>query len=97
MVTLRQSEEFQSWRRKLRDRRAGEKIATAVLRLGRELGDIKRLSARVSEVRIDYGPGYRLYFTRRGDELIILLCGGDKASQRRDIARAERLAAEYEP
>lgn len=50
----------------------------------------------MSEVRIDYGPGYRLYFTRRGDELIVLLCGGDKSSQRRDIARAEQLVAEIE-
>jgi putative addiction module killer protein len=47
-------------------------------------------------VKIDYGPGYRLYFSRRGDELIILLCGGDKSSQRRDIEKAEELAAEIE-
>lgn len=74
--------------------RAPQKIATAIFRLRRGLGDIKRLSPSVSEVKIDYGPGYRLYFTRRGGELIILLCGGDKASQQRDIERAEEIAAE---
>jgi putative addiction module killer protein len=96
MIRVDQSEEFRRWRGKLRDNRAKARIATALIRLELGLGDIKRLSARVSEVRIDHGPGYRLYFTRRGDELIILLCGGDKASQRRDIARAEQLAAEFE-
>jgi len=57
---------------------------------------VKRLSPGVSECKIDHGPGYRLYFTRRGDVLIILLCGGDKSSQRRDIERAEAIAAEIE-
>jgi putative addiction module killer protein len=66
----------------------------AIQRLPEGLGNIKRLSSAVSEVKIDYGPGYRLYFTRRGDELIVLLCGGDKGSQRRDVEKAEEMATE---
>jgi len=81
---------------KLRDRKAIERIAVAILRLRRGLGRIKRLSPAVSEVKIDYGPGYRLYLTRRGDALIILLCGGDKSSQRRDVEKAEQMAVEIE-
>jgi len=80
----------------LRDRKAIERIAVAILRLRRGLGRIKRLSPAVSEVKIDYGPGYRLYLTRRGDALIILLCGGDKSSQRRDVEKAEQMAVEIE-
>jgi putative addiction module killer protein len=96
MADVVQTRVFATWQAGLRDRRTAQKIATAIFRLRRGLGNIKRLSPSVSEVKIDYGPGYRLYFTRRGSELIILLCGGDKASQRRDIERAEEMAAEIE-
>ena len=57
-------------------------------------GDAQTVGGRVSELRIDFGPGYRVYFTRRGTEVVILLCGGDKGSQRRDIALARTMAAE---
>lgn len=60
------------------------------------LGDVKPVGEDVSELRIDYGPGYRLYFVRKGGALIVLLCGGDKRTQKRDIARAKALAAELE-
>lgn len=60
------------------------------------MGDVRPVGSGVSELRVDYGLGYRLYFVRRGRVLIVLLCGGDKGSQRRDIARAKALAAELE-
>ena len=95
-IQVEETEAFQAWRNRLRDRKALQRIATVILRLRRGLGNVKRLSAGVSEVKIDYGPGYRLYFTRRGEALIILLCGGDKSTQQRDINKAEELAAEIE-
>jgi len=58
-------------------------------------GDVEPLGEGVSELRVDFGPGYRVYFAKRGATLLLLLCGGDKKTQVRDIARAKRLAAEY--
>ncbi len=58
------------------------------------LGDVKPVGEGLSELRVDYGPGYRVYFVRRGAEVVILLCGGDKRTQERDISRAKLLAAE---
>jgi putative addiction module killer protein len=94
MVTILQTELFAEWLARLRDRMAVKKVAAAIERLAEGLGHVKRLSPKVSELKIDYGPGYRLYFTLRGDELIILLCGGDKSSQQSDIRQAKALAAE---
>jgi putative addiction module killer protein len=97
MIEVRQTTVFRAWLDDLADHRAAARIAQRVVRLQAGLmGDVKPVGSGVSELRVDYGPGYRLYFTQRGRLLIILLCGGDKSSQRRDIARAQALAAELE-
>jgi putative addiction module killer protein len=97
MYIVRQTEEFQTWLDELTDKRAQIRIATR-LRLAEagNLGDWASVGSDVSEFRIHYGPGYRLYFTRRGNLLIIILAGGDKSSQKRDIKRAQKLATELE-
>jgi putative addiction module killer protein len=97
MMEVRQTAIFRSWLDGLTDRRAAERIAQRIVRLQAGLiGDAKPVGDGVSELRVDHGPGYRVYFVQRGRVLIILLCGGDKRSQRRDIARAKALAAELE-
>ena len=97
MYLLRQTVAFQNWLDDLKDQRAQVRIA-ARLRLAEagNLGDWKTVGGEVSEMRVDYGPGYRLYFTRRGNVLIVMLAGGDKSSQKRDIKRAQRMVAELE-
>lgn len=93
MMEVRQTERFLDWLSGLGDREATVRISVRIARLrGGNFGDAKRLTKNVSEMRIDYGPGYRLYFTRRGAVVVILLCGGDKRTQSADIAEAERLA-----
>jgi len=95
MIEVRQTAEFADWFRSLRDRQARARIDSRIARLqAGNFGDVKRLGA-ISEMRIDYGPGYRLYFVQRGHELVILLAGGDKRTQARDIVFATRLAAEW--
>ncbi|MDR2506609.1 MAG: type II toxin-antitoxin system RelE/ParE family toxin [Candidatus Accumulibacter sp.] len=93
MFEIIQSDEFMQWAAKLKDRRAEARIA-ARLRRAEEgnLGDHKPLRDGVSEMRIDVGAGYRLYFTRRGNTVLVLLCGGDKRTQEADIKRAIALA-----
>lgn len=97
MYTVRLTQDFQDWLDELADRRAQVRIA-ARLRLAEagSLGDWKQVAGSVSEMRVDFGPGYRLYFTRREIIVIVLLCGGDKSSQKRDIGRAQRIARELE-
>jgi putative addiction module killer protein len=93
MVEVRQTEVFSKWLRELRDRQARARIQTRIDRLQLGLaGDVKPVGEGVSELRIDYGPGYRVYFIRRGRELVILLAGGDKRTQDRDIKTAMELA-----
>jgi putative addiction module killer protein len=95
MVEVRQTAAFGEWLDALRDLRAAARIDARIGRLRRGLfGDAKAIGEGISELRVDYGPGYRIYFVRRGDTVVILLCGGDKGSQTRDIARAKALAAE---
>jgi putative addiction module killer protein len=98
MLTIRQTPEFSKWFRALRDARAFARIDARIARAAEgNLGDVKPAGGGgVSEMRVDYGPGYRVYFIRRGSELIILLSGGDKASQDRDIKRAQKIARELE-
>ena len=97
MVEVRQTAIFREWFEHLDDERARERIAQRIVRLQSGLmGDVRPVGGGVSELRVDHGPGYRVYFVRRGRVLIILLCGGDKGSQRRDIARARELAADVE-
>ncbi|WLE00616.1 type II toxin-antitoxin system RelE/ParE family toxin (plasmid) [Agrobacterium leguminum] len=96
MIELKQTSTFAKWESRLRDKRARTMIAARLMRLAEGLaGDVEPVGEGVSELRIHYGPGYRVYFQRRGDVLIILLCGGDKGSQARDIAHAKKLAKEW--
>jgi putative addiction module killer protein len=96
MLRLRQTETFRKWERKLRDEKARALIAARLLRLANGLaGDASPVGDGVSELRIHYGPGYRVYYQQRGDEIVILLCGGDKSSQDRDIKLAKTLAADW--
>jgi putative addiction module killer protein len=92
VFTLLQTHEFQEWLDALRDARAQVRIA-ARLRLAEagNLGDWKPVGGDVSEMRLDIGPGYRLYFARRGSILIVMLAGGDKSTQARDVKRAQRI------
>ena len=84
---------FQRWEQNLRDRRAKTLIATRLFRLANGLaGDVKPVGEGISEMRISYGPGYRIYFKQQGCHIIILLCGGDKSSQANDITMAKMLA-----
>jgi putative addiction module killer protein len=90
-----QSDVFTAWLDNVKDERAAARIVTRIRRMEiGNAGDVKSVGEGVSEIRIDYGPGYRVYFTRRGRTLVILLCGGDKNSQRKDIALAKRMAKE---
>ncbi len=91
------SDPFEDWLDRLKDWKAQEAILDRIRRLADgSLGDVKHLGDRVSEMRINYGPGYRVYFTRRGREIILLLCGGTKRRQDADIARAKRIAKEHD-
>lgn len=97
MFSVHLTQEVQDWLDGLRDQRAQVRIA-ARLRLAEagNLGDWKPVGGEVSEMRVDVGPGYRLYFTRRGRILIVMLAGGRKSAQVRDIERAQRLLAHLE-
>jgi putative addiction module killer protein len=91
---VRKTAEFDKWLAGLRDRRAVERIAQRIVRLEYGLlGDVKFFEG-IGELRIDYGPGYRVYFCRRETVIVILLCGGDKSSQQRDIQKAVAMAKE---
>lgn len=95
MVVIRWSKAFSRWFDRLRDERAKARIGARIYRLQKgNPGDAKAVGGGVLELRVDYGPGYRIYFIRRGETLIILLCGGDKRTQEGDIAEAKRIAKE---
>lgn len=97
MLQLRQTETFRKWERRLTDQKARAMIAARLFRLANGLaGDVAPVGEGVSELRIHYGPGYRIYFKRRGQEILVLLCGGDKSTQERDIAAAKKLAEQWD-
>lgn len=94
MLEVRQTLIFRDWLDDLKDPQAVKRIAQRIVRLESGLfGDAKFFDG-IGELRIDSGPGYRVYFVRRGDVLILLLCGGDKSTQKKDIERARKLAEE---
>ncbi|WP_188854974.1 type II toxin-antitoxin system RelE/ParE family toxin [Aureimonas glaciei] len=97
MVIIKRLPEFQQWLARLRDGRAVARIAERLerLRLGNP-GDHKSVGKGVMELRVTYGPGYRVYYVQLGDVVIVLLCGGDKSTQHADIRRAHELAKELD-
>jgi len=97
MVEIFKTARFDVWMRNLNDRRAAARVQARIDRLAvGNPGDAKPVGSGVSEMRIDYGPGYRVYFIRRGAAIIVLLCGGDKTTQTADIKAAKELAALWE-
>ncbi|HQS67634.1 MAG TPA: type II toxin-antitoxin system RelE/ParE family toxin [Sulfuricurvum sp.] len=95
MYTVQQTNKFSQWLIKLKDMRARIAITRRLERAqAGNLGDVKFVGENIYEMRIDLGPGYRLYYTMRGDELIILLVGGDKSTQTKDIEKAKEMAKE---
>ena len=96
MIRLKQTDTFRKWLAKLRDERAVTAIASRIDRLAfGHAGDAELVGKGVGELRIHYGPGYRVYFQRRGDTIVVLLCGGDKSTQAKDIRTALLLAQEW--
>ena len=97
MIEIEETTSFRRWFRRIKDDKTVAVINSRLTRVALgHLGDVKSVGGRVWELRIDYGAGYRLYFTWRGAELIILLAGGDKTTQSRDIAKARKMALEVE-
>ncbi len=97
VIEIQETDTFSDWLRVLRDVQAKARIAARVRRLAfGNPGDVKPVGEGISELRIHYGPGYRVYYIQRGAVLILLLCGGDKSTQDRDIQTAKRLAKETE-
>lgn len=95
MYEVHKTDEFDKWLKALGDQRAVARIASRIERLGLgNPGDVKAVGEGVSEMRIQYGPGYRVYYKQTGKRIMLLLCGGDKASQGKDIKRARDIAAE---
>lgn len=97
MFTIRRTNDFMDWLKGLKDRRAVARIAMRIDRFADgNPGQTRDVGDGVSEMKIDYGPGYRVYYTRRNKVVYLLLCGGDKRTQSRDIAKAKRMAKEWE-
>jgi putative addiction module killer protein len=97
VITILETERFKAWIRGLSDRITQAIINARIRRIsGGNFRDSKPVGGRVSELRIDYGPGFRVYFTRRGQEIVILLCGGDKSTQSRDIETAKQIVQNLE-
>ena len=96
MIEFKQTETFRRWRIRLKDERARVLIASRLDRLAfGNAGDVRPVGQGISELRIDHGPGYRVYYKRHGNTIILLLCGGTKSTQANDIKTAKRLAEEW--
>jgi putative addiction module killer protein len=96
MIEVRETSTYAKWFAKLADRDAKARIVMRIRRLSLgNFGDAKSIGNGIAELRIDYGPGYRVYFLRRGSALVIVLAGGDKRTQDRDIASAKKLASDW--
>jgi putative addiction module killer protein len=95
MIEVQKTDEFDSWLSALADQRAIAKITSRIERLGMgNAGDVKAVGEGVSEMRLTYGPGYRVYYKQIGKKIILILCGGDKSTQDNDIKRAKEIAAQ---
>ena len=95
MIEIRQTDIYKKWFASLKDGKTKAIINVRIRRVSLgNFGDVERVGKGVSELKIHYGPGYRIYFKQHGDTLVILLCGGDKSSQASDIRRAHEIAAE---
>ncbi len=95
MIEVRKTEYFETWLTDLKDRVGKAKIVSRIQRL--ELGnpgDVRAVGEGVSEMKIDFGPGYRIYYKQTGKTIVLILCGGDKSTQDKDIKRAKEIAAE---
>jgi putative addiction module killer protein len=96
-MEIRQTETYANWFAGLKDMRAKARIDVRIRRLSLDNpGDVKPVGGGISEMRIDYGPGYRVYYKQMATAIVVLLCGGDKNSQQKDIVQAKKLAAELE-
>ncbi len=96
VIALKQTETFRKWLARLRDERAVAIITARINRLAfGHAGDVRSVGGTIREPRVHTGPGYRVYYQQRGDLIIVLLCGGDKGSQTRDIKTARRLADQW--
>lgn len=96
MIEVRQTDVFADWFRRLRDENARARIQIRIRRVSiGNFGDVKPVGEGVSELRVDYGPGYRVYFCKRGELLVLLLAGGTKKTQEADIAKAKELAKSW--
>jgi len=97
MIIVRETENFKNWIRNVKDRIAQSIIIARIRRISvGNFGDSKPVGDGIFELRIDYGPGFRVYFTQREQEIVILLCGGDKSTQSRDIETAKWIAKNIE-
>jgi putative addiction module killer protein len=95
MLEVRKTDEFDEWLSSLADQKAQAKIVSRVERLGLgNPGDVKSVGVGISEMRVPYGPGYRVYYKQTGKTVVLLLCGGDKSTQAKDIKRAKEIAAD---
>ena len=97
MIEVRQTKTFENWFKRLRDRKAKARVQARIDRMEiGNFGDVASVGEGVSELRIHYGPGYRVYFVQRGQVVVILLSGGDKSSQNSDVRKAKELAKQLE-